>query len=182
MRVAAAQERSHRCAILSVSRGLRRRRTNENAQVGGGNLSEDMSRKLKPLSPGEMIAEEFLKPLGMSNYRLAKEISVPARRIGELLAGKRAITRIPICGWRLLDSVSRSRWSPRARDIAWDEAIDRDTSRRLAIVEAPTVLDRCRSMVNAALGYPSQDGGSSDGRPPGVASRAPSQSTAYRNR
>jgi len=82
MRVAAAQERSHRCAILSVSRGLRRRRTNENAQVGGGNLSEDMSRKLKPLSPGEMIAEEFLKPLGMSNYRLAKEISVPARRIG----------------------------------------------------------------------------------------------------
>jgi antitoxin HigA-1 len=32
-----------------------------------------MSRKLKPVSPGEMLAEEFLKPLGMSNYRLAKE-------------------------------------------------------------------------------------------------------------
>ena len=51
-----------------------------------------MSRKLKPLSPGEMLAEEFLKPLGMSNYRLAKEIGVPAQRIGEILAGKRAIT------------------------------------------------------------------------------------------
>ena len=52
----------------------------------------DMSRKLKPVSPGEMLAEEFLKPLGMSNYRLAKEIGVPAQRIGEILTGKRSIT------------------------------------------------------------------------------------------
>ena len=51
-----------------------------------------MSRKLKPVSPGEMLAEEFLKPLGMSNYRLAKEIGVPAQRIGEIIAGRRAIT------------------------------------------------------------------------------------------
>lgn len=51
-----------------------------------------MSRKLKPVSPGEMLAEEFLKPLGMSNYRLAKEIGVPAQRIGEILAGRRTIT------------------------------------------------------------------------------------------
>jgi len=51
-----------------------------------------MSRKLHPVSPGEMLAEEFLKPLGMSNYRLAKEIGVPAQRIGEILAGRRAIT------------------------------------------------------------------------------------------
>ena len=51
-----------------------------------------MSKKLKPVTPGEMLAEEFLKPLGMSNYRLAKEIDVPAQRIGEILAGKRSIT------------------------------------------------------------------------------------------
>jgi len=51
-----------------------------------------MSRKLKPVSPGEMLVEEFLKPLGMSNYRLAKEIGVPAQRIGEIAAGRRAIT------------------------------------------------------------------------------------------
>jgi antitoxin HigA-1 len=49
-------------------------------------------RKLAPISPGEMLAEEFLKPLGMTNYRLAKEIGVPAQRIGEILAGRRAIT------------------------------------------------------------------------------------------
>jgi antitoxin HigA-1 len=52
----------------------------------------EMNRKLKPVSPGEMLAEEFLKPLAMSNYRLAKEIGVPAQRIGEIVAGRRAIT------------------------------------------------------------------------------------------
>jgi addiction module HigA family antidote len=49
-----------------------------------------MSRKLKHVSPGEMLGEEFLKPLGMSNYRLAKEIGVPAQCIGEIPARKRA--------------------------------------------------------------------------------------------
>ena len=49
-------------------------------------------RKLQPVSPGEMLMEEFLKPLGLSNYRLAKEVGVPAQRIGEIVAGKRAIT------------------------------------------------------------------------------------------
>jgi addiction module HigA family antidote len=39
-----------------------------------------------------MLAEEFLKPLGMSNYRLAKEIRVPAQRIGAIIAGRRTIT------------------------------------------------------------------------------------------
>lgn len=48
--------------------------------------------KLAPVSPGEMLQEEFLKPLEMTNYRLAKEIGVPAQRIGEILAGRRAIT------------------------------------------------------------------------------------------
>jgi addiction module HigA family antidote len=51
-----------------------------------------MTKKLKPVSPGEMLVEEFLKPLGMSNYRLAKEIGVPAQRIGEIVASKLAIT------------------------------------------------------------------------------------------
>ena len=51
-----------------------------------------MARKIKPVAPGEMLEEEFLKPLRMSNYRLAKEIGVPPQRIGEILAGRRAIT------------------------------------------------------------------------------------------
>jgi addiction module HigA family antidote len=49
-------------------------------------------RKIAPVSPGEMLKEEFLLPLGMSQYRLAKEIGVPAQRIGEIIAGRRSIT------------------------------------------------------------------------------------------
>jgi addiction module HigA family antidote len=48
--------------------------------------------KLKPVTPGELLREEFLEPMDISQYRLAKEISVPAQRISEILAGKRAIT------------------------------------------------------------------------------------------
>jgi len=48
--------------------------------------------KLKPVTPGELLLEEFLKPMGLSQYRLAKEIGVPAQRIGEIVAGRRAIT------------------------------------------------------------------------------------------
>jgi len=48
--------------------------------------------KLKPITPGELLLEEFLKPMGLSQYRLAKEVGVPARRISEIVAGKRSIT------------------------------------------------------------------------------------------
>jgi addiction module HigA family antidote len=48
--------------------------------------------KLTPLTPGELLLEEFLKPMGISQYRLAKEIGVPAQRIGEIVAGRRAIS------------------------------------------------------------------------------------------
>ena len=47
---------------------------------------------INPVSPGEILSEEFLIPLGITKYRLAKEIGVPAQRIGEIVAGKRAIT------------------------------------------------------------------------------------------
>ena len=47
---------------------------------------------LKPVSPGELLLEEFLVPMQLSQYRLAKEIGVPAQRIGEIVAGKRTIT------------------------------------------------------------------------------------------
>jgi len=49
-------------------------------------------RAIAPVSPGEMLEEEFLKPLGLTKYRLAKDIGVPPQRIGDIVAGKRAIT------------------------------------------------------------------------------------------
>ncbi len=48
--------------------------------------------KLKPVTPGELLLEEFLRPMGISQYRLAKETDVPAQRIGEIVAGRRSIT------------------------------------------------------------------------------------------
>jgi len=48
--------------------------------------------KLAPVTPGELLLEELLRPMGISKYRLAKEIGVPAQRIGEIVAGRRAIT------------------------------------------------------------------------------------------
>jgi len=48
--------------------------------------------KLPPIHPGEILLEEFLKPMGISQYQLAKDISVPPRRINEIVHGKRAIT------------------------------------------------------------------------------------------
>lgn len=49
-------------------------------------------RKVPYPRPGEILLEEFLKPMGITQYRLAKEIGVSQRRIGEIVAGKRAIT------------------------------------------------------------------------------------------
>jgi addiction module HigA family antidote len=50
------------------------------------------AKKLPPIHPGEILIEEFLKPMGISQYRLAKDISVPPRRINEIVHGKRSIT------------------------------------------------------------------------------------------
>ena len=48
--------------------------------------------RLPPITPGELLQEEFLQPLGVSQYRLAKAIGVPASRISEIVTGQRAIT------------------------------------------------------------------------------------------
>jgi antitoxin HigA-1 len=51
-----------------------------------------MDAKLPPVHPGEVLLEEFLEPAGLSQYRLAKDVSVPPRRINEIVHGKRAVT------------------------------------------------------------------------------------------
>ena len=56
-------------------------------------------RTVAPVSPGETLEEEFLKPLGLSKYPLAKDIAVPPQRIGDIVAGKRAISAEPIFGF-----------------------------------------------------------------------------------
>jgi len=51
-----------------------------------------MGRKMKPITPGEILLEEFLKPLGLSQTALSRDIGVPPRRINEIVLGKRSIT------------------------------------------------------------------------------------------
>ena len=50
------------------------------------------TKKMPPVHPGEILMEEFLTPMGMSQYRLSRDISVPPRRINEIVHGKRGIT------------------------------------------------------------------------------------------
>jgi len=49
-------------------------------------------KKLPPITPGEVLLKEFLKPLEVSQYQLAKDVGVPPRRINEIVLGKRAVT------------------------------------------------------------------------------------------
>jgi addiction module HigA family antidote len=51
-----------------------------------------MTKKIPNIHPGEILLEEFLKPMDISQNRLAREISVPPRRINEIVLGKRAVT------------------------------------------------------------------------------------------
>ncbi|MGH7178772.1 MAG: HigA family addiction module antitoxin [Tepidisphaeraceae bacterium] len=51
-----------------------------------------MAKKLRPVHPGEILLEEFLKPMGISQHRLSRDISVPPRRINEIVHGKRAVS------------------------------------------------------------------------------------------
>ena len=51
-----------------------------------------MKRQIPPVHPGEILMEDFLKPMGITQYKLAKSMGVPQRRIGEIIAGKRSIT------------------------------------------------------------------------------------------
>ncbi|MFH1942792.1 MAG: HigA family addiction module antitoxin [bacterium] len=50
------------------------------------------TKKIPPIHPGEILKEEFLDPMGISQYRLAKDINVPPRRINEIVLGKRSIS------------------------------------------------------------------------------------------
>lgn len=84
--------------IKAMETNARRRRrfVNGRQAVGGcGSTRREgarVVRKLSPAHPGEVLLEEFLKPLEISQYRLAKEISVPPRRVNEIVHGNRAIT------------------------------------------------------------------------------------------
>ena len=81
-------------------------------------------RKVPYPSPGEILLEEFLVPMGITQYRLAKEIGVQQRRIGEVIAGTRAIT--PDTGLRLsrFFGLNDGFWTGLQSD--YDTSVERD--------------------------------------------------------
>jgi addiction module HigA family antidote len=83
-----------------------------------------MPREIPYPHPGEILLEEFLKPLSISQYRLAKEIGVPQRRIGEIVAGKRAVTVDTGLRLSAFFGMSDSFWSGLQTD--YDTALARD--------------------------------------------------------
>lgn len=83
-------------------RAARRQRSGSVATPGPGRASSapaweeaPVARKLKPVHPGEVLLEDFLRPLGLTQYRLAKSLSVPPRRINEIVLGKPAVSADP---------------------------------------------------------------------------------------
>lgn len=96
-------------------------------------------RTVLPVSPGEMLEESFLKPLGLTKYRLAKDIGVPAQRIGEIVAGKRGITAdtdLRLCRYFGLSDG----WWLRGQ-AAYDTAVAKETLRKeLATIQKCSLL------------------------------------------
>jgi addiction module HigA family antidote len=91
-------------------------------------------RKLKPVTPGELLLEEFLKPMGITRYRLAKEIGVPAQRIGDIVAGKRVITADTDLRLCRFFGLSNGYWL-RAQAAHDTEVAERALGRRLARIK-----------------------------------------------
>ena len=96
-------------------------------------------RTVLPVSPGEMLEEAFLKPLGLTKYRLAKDIGVPAQRIGEIVAGKRGMTAdtdLRLCRYFGLSDG----WWLRGQ-AAYDTAVAKETLRKeLATIQKCSLL------------------------------------------
>jgi len=81
-------------------------------------------QRLPPIHPGEILLEEFLKPMDISQYRLAKDISVPPRRINEIVHGKRAIS--PDTALRLSRYFGLSEWFWMNLQARYDLAVEKD--------------------------------------------------------
>src|SRR5580765_2415578 len=77
--------------LLCVARGACVRRRNRRLSLGDGNMRK-RGALMPPVHPGEVLREDFMKPLGMSVNKLALELHVPATRIGEIVHERRRIT------------------------------------------------------------------------------------------
>lgn len=82
------------------------------------------TKKMAPVHPGEILLEQFLKPMGMSQNRLAIEISVPPRRINEIVKGKRRVTADTAMRLAIFFSMTPQYWMGLQADYDLDIAQD----------------------------------------------------------
>lgn len=99
--------------------------------------------KLSPVSPGELLEHEFLIPFGISKYKLAKDISVPAGRIGEIVAGKRAISTDTALRLSKYFGLSDSYW------IKAQYMYDLEVTKSLIERELEKIVPAKKSLVNS---------------------------------
>ena len=85
--------------------------------------------KLPPIHPGEVLLEEFLQPMGLSQYRLAKEIHVPARRINEIVHGTRGVSADTALRLARFFGTSERFWMNLQTQFDLDTGYDRDGER-----------------------------------------------------
>jgi addiction module HigA family antidote len=87
------------------------------------------TKKMAPVHPGEILLEQFLKPMGMSQNRLAIEISVPPRRINEIVKGKRRVTADTAMRLAIFFSMTPQYWmglqADYDLDVAQDELVEK---------------------------------------------------------
>lgn len=95
---------------------------------------KSVSTSLAPVTPGELLWEEFMVPMNLSRYRLAKEIKVPAQRIGDIINGKRSITADTDLRLCKFFSLSNGYWlrAQVAHDI---EAAQRELESQLKLIK-----------------------------------------------
>ena len=102
---------------------------------------EQINEMLAPIHPGEILLEEFMKPRGLSAYRVAKDIGVPASRIDAILAGKRDITVDTALRLSSYFGVSVQMW------LGFQAQYDLDCAKRAGV---PNVA-RCTAPVSSEL-------------------------------
>ncbi len=98
--------------------------------------------KLRPIHPGEVLLEEFLKPMNLSQNRLALDIGVPARRINEIVLGKRSVTVDTALRLARYFGTSPQFWLGLQMDYDLDVAMDAMESRLKREVKAYAVPSR----------------------------------------
>lgn len=101
--------------------------------------------RLPPIHPGEILLEEFLEPMGISQYRLARDISVPPRRINEIVHGKRAIS--PDTALRLSRYFGLSERFWLNLQTRYDLEVAKDRLADRLEIEVPMVLSPAQSLL-----------------------------------